>query len=120
MFIVVLMIVVAVLVSVSLLWFLLKKDPSSLGLLFAAIHFSFTLFVLWAALESAKRGEMGWPWFFCLTIDLPLYPLVMLMKTANNLVIWLFFATVGSGLYFLIGWMVGKLLIRGHHSPKHP
>jgi len=120
MLIVILMIVVAVLVSVSLLWFLQNKDPSSLGFLFAAIHFSFTLFVLWAALESAKRGEMGWPWVFCLIVDLPLYPLVMLMKTANNLLIWLFFATVGSGLYFLIGWMVGKLLLHKHPGQKHP
>ena len=120
MFIFLLMIIVAVLISVSILWFLQEKNPVSLGLFFASVHFSFTLFVLWAALNSAKRGEIGWPWLFCLTVDLPLYPLVMFMKTANNFLIWLFFAVFGSLFYFGIGWVIGKLLIHGHSSRGHP
>ncbi|MDD5348001.1 MAG: hypothetical protein PHT59_05245 [Candidatus Omnitrophica bacterium] len=106
-----------VIVAAAFTWFLSKKgDPLRLGVVFAALHFLFTLFVWWMAAGMKRGGESPmWAWLLCLVADFPLYPLMAFCDTSNTFLIWLFFATLGTVLYFFVGWGVGKVVLFARH-----
>lgn len=112
------MIIIAIILLAIFLWlirlFLKKKNPAILGLLFATIHLIFTTLILF--MEKGAE-EPGWGWMICMIIDFPLYPLLMFLgehlgkqlESISMLFTYLFFAILGSLLYFFLGSIIGKI-----------